>query len=274
MSSILDRLILLITGELSSPQARRAAWPPPPEPWAPRSGGRATRAPGRDDGPGTGSERAPRSSGPSSTSPRPLTFRSVAGERTDGPVFKPDSQRRRAGPPPELSGLHDAFTGAPLDPGRGLFRCRRCSVLYHAESMDVVLKENGGACVACGAAEIEAVARPARGTASGRDHALQIVTLSNYRSFVGQVIVFEGRVVKVLRSRRGTDYAAMFEDTTWARGLKMVAVRGTVGKVGGPIFPSGLVGRTVRVRGLLTHHPIYGDQVTVSGAGMILAVRP
>jgi hypothetical protein len=85
----------------------------------------------------------------------------------------------------------------------------------------------------------------------GRDHSPDVVTLANYRSHIGRVVTFEGKVRSVQVSRRGSDYAVMFEHTAWQRELKLVFFRGTVAKVGGAGYIRGLNGRHVRVRGLL-----------------------
>lgn len=54
-----------------------------------------------------------------------------------------------ASPAPDLTDLHDAFTGAPLNPALGLSQCTNCQVYYHSESFVVLREENGGRCVAC-----------------------------------------------------------------------------------------------------------------------------
>ncbi len=71
---------------------------------------------------------------PPSSSRAQVTFRSM-----DGPGAEAD-----------ISGLHDAFTGAPLNRRLGLAQCSNCLVYYHAESVDIIRSENGGRCVACG----------------------------------------------------------------------------------------------------------------------------
>jgi hypothetical protein len=86
-------------------------------------------------------------------------------------------------------------------------------------------------------------------------------------------VTFEGAVRAVRKSRRGQDYAVMFEQAGWTRGLKLVFFRGAVGKVGGPRFIQGLTGRTVRVRGFLLNHPLFGPEIVISERSMILEVR-
>ena len=71
------------------------------------------------------------------------------------------------------------------------------------------------------------VAHTARDTphAQGRDHDPNAVTLSSYRSQFDRVVTFEGMVREVKTSQRGQDYAAMFEQTTWKKGLKLIFFR-------------------------------------------------
>jgi hypothetical protein len=180
-----------------------------------------------------------------------------------------------AGLQESLAGLHDGFTGAPLDAKRGLYRCRTCQVYYHADSYEVLREENSGRCVAClGTALV--LSTGSSGTATyeaGRDYDAQIVTLQNYRQHVGHVITFEGHVPRVNRSRNGRSYAVMFENASWKHGLKMVVFRGTVAGVGGSEFLLGLQGRTIRVRGLLSQHHIFGYQIIVKDRSMIMEIR-
>jgi hypothetical protein len=102
---------------------------------------------------------------------------------------------------------------------------------------------------------------------------VEVVTLQNYRQHVGRVITFQGYVPRVNRSRNGRSYAVMFENASWNHGLKMVVFRGTVAAVGGRDFLTGLRGRTIRVRGLLSHHQIFGYQIIVSNRSMIVEIR-
>jgi hypothetical protein len=96
--------------------------------------------------------------------------------------------------------------------------------------------------------------------------------LDTYQAHVGRVITFEGIVRNVLTSRRGTDYAVMFEYKNWRNGFKMVAFQGATDSVGGSRFLLGLQGRTVRVRGLLVYHAIFGYQIVVTDRKMILNI--
>ena len=70
--------------------------------------------------------------GPASTRP-PILFKDSTGttyQTAAGTItFKETSENGKAlGPKDPLAGLHDAFTGAPLDPTRGLYRCTACKV--------------------------------------------------------------------------------------------------------------------------------------------------
>lgn len=173
----------------------------------------------------------------------------------------------------DLSGLRDAVTGTALDPSRGLYRCRRCEVFYHAESYELVRGENAGRCVACGVASIMSISTAQAKQQSGRNYEAGITTLADYRSKEGQVVIFEGRCVCVLPSRRGSDYAVMFEDKPWTRGFKMVVLKGATARIGGPAFLRGLAGKQIRVRGLIVKHPRFGYEIIVNDRAMILEVR-
>jgi hypothetical protein len=172
----------------------------------------------------------------------------------------------------DLKGLHDAFTGAALNPALGLNQCTQCSVYYHSESVSVLREENGSRCVACGSTSITALISGQAAHSRGRDYNPDLVTLRNYRSHFGRVITFEGKVHSIKVSKRGLDYAVMFEDASWAKGFKLVFFRGSVRKVGGAKYINSLNRRRVRVRGLLIQHPIFGPEIMISQRDMILDI--
>jgi hypothetical protein len=171
-----------------------------------------------------------------------------------------------------LAGLHDAFTGARLNPSLGFFQCANCKVYYHAASFAVLREENSSRCVACGAAAVVALTEQQSKTTKGRDYNPDVVTLANFRQHFDRVVTFEGRVHGVKLSRRGMDYAVMLENASWTKGLKLVFFRGAVSAVGGPDFINSLAGRTVRVRGLLINHARFGPEIIISERGMIFGV--
>jgi hypothetical protein len=49
----------------------------------------------------------------------------------------------------ELAGIRDAFSSAPLDATRPMYRCEGCSSFYQDVSRDAILRENAGHCVVC-----------------------------------------------------------------------------------------------------------------------------
>ena len=168
-----------------------------------------------------------------------------------------------------IDGLHDAFTGAPLDKRLGLNQCTNCKVFYHDESVQILREANGSACVACQAKSIVAIGEK-QSAKAGRDHDPNVVTLSNYRDHVGSVITFEGKVEQVLISRRGIDYAVMFENKSWTRGFKLVFFGGSLERCGGSTFVESLRGNTIKVRGLLHKDPTFGYEIIISERSMIL----
>lgn len=172
-------------------------------------------------------------------------------------------------------GLVDALTGEALNNRFGLFQCDHCKVYYHPTSYDVIQSENSGRCVACLAVTIRPVSVPTanRFPQSGFNYQPEVITLTNYREHLGHVITFEGYVQSIRMSRSGNTYALMFEDTNWAAGLKLVIFRRKESAVGGAPFIGRLLHKTVRVRGLLQKHAIFGYQIIVSERTMIQDVR-
>ncbi len=89
--------------------------------------------------------------------------------RGDGRTYRPRKRRRESRDgsrgaedlyvlkAADLAGIRDAYSGAELDPTRPLVRCTRCLACFHAASAEVLLRENGGRCPACGAADFRAV---------------------------------------------------------------------------------------------------------------------
>lgn len=207
----------------------------------------------------------------------PNTFRPVARNRTPSGIhFKESSPFGTSSSvsifPDELAGLHDAFTGAPLDKNLGLYQCQSCKVFYHHESVQVLKEVNNSQCVSCQSTNILSLVSSAA-TSGGKDYTPNVVTLSNYRKHLGSVVTFEGRVHAVKESRRGNDFAVMFENKSWVEGFKLVFFRGTVKKVGGQKFISSLIGKTVTVRGLIVQHERFGYEIIISEKSMILSVN-
>ena len=214
------------------------------------------------------------SSGPVKTKKDPNVYRPSKVSRAASPqgiLFHDYSAGTTLPTDQEIKDLVDALTGAPLQLTLGLYQCQRCKVFYQTHSFEVIRSENGGRCVSCLNTEIVGVAGGRKQRGQNAD--VSVVTLQNYRHSVGHVITFEGVVCKVLRSRRGADYAVMFEDKTWSRGLKMVVFRGDVRQIGGAQFVYSLVGRRVRVRGLMMHHTTFGYEIIISDRAMILSVQ-
>ena len=169
----------------------------------------------------------------------------------------------------EIEDLVDALSGAALDPAGGLHRCSHCKVFYNAHSVEVIRAENGGRCVSCLRSGIVAVTA----VEQGRNAEVKLVTLANYKQFVGRVITFEGLVHAVNVSQRGKDYAVMFENRAWVHGFKMVVFRRDVDRVGGQDYIMDLENKRVRVRGLLVKDSTFGYEMVVSEPQMILSAQ-
>ena len=173
----------------------------------------------------------------------------------------------------DLQDLRDAFTGEPLKAERGLYRCGKCSVFYHTESYNVLVSENRGGCVACGATGIASVATGSGSKPRGQNFDPSVVKLAELRKHIGRVVTFEGYVHNVFQSRRGSDYAVMFENKSWTKGFKLVFMKGAVARCGGGRYVNSLAAKTVRVRGLVVDHHIFGLEILISEPSMILSVR-
>lgn len=214
------------------------------------------------------------------TAPKPKqnteTFRPSARSRSNSSIsFKTTSKPSSPGSVPaeaDLEGLHDAFTGAPLDKNLGLYQCQACKVYYHTESLQILREANNSQCVSCQSVNIIAVISVSKST-GGRDYTPNLVTLENYKQHEGAVVTFEGRVCKVNESRRGNDFAVMFEDKSWAKGFKLVFFRDGARKVGGSQYIKSLAGKSVKVRGLVIKHPKFGYEIIVSEKSMMLSVK-
>lgn len=185
--------------------------------------------------------------------------------------FKNDNEKISSVTDKDIKDLVDALTGAPLHFNSELFQCPRCKVFYQALSVDVIRAENNGRCVSCLNSGLTLVTR--NDNKRGRNADVNVISLINYREFVGHVITFEGEVKKVLTSKRGNDFAVMFEDLSWTRGFKMVAFRGSLKNIGGSKFLQGLKGHSVRVRGLLVKHETYGYEIIISDRNMISNIQ-
>jgi hypothetical protein len=181
-----------------------------------------------------------------------------------------DPPRRAGLADGDLADLVDAVTGAPIRAEPGLRQCQRCKVLFQEESYRFLIAQNRGQCASCGDTRLTIYGGAK--VQERRNAAASLVPLSKVRDMVRQTVLFEGRVVKVLTSRRGTDHAVMFEDTTWSKGFKMVAFQGNVDAIGGAAFLRGLTGRTVRVRGLVTYNRRFGYSIVVTQRSMILGI--
>lgn len=174
--------------------------------------------------------------------------------------------------PQSFNDIRDAFTGALIDLSSTLYQCDKCSVYYLEESYQVIREVNSGKCMACLSTSIVKFSE-GRAPKNYRNYTADIVTLQNFKDHVGNAVVFEGLVHKVLISRDGLTRAVMFENKSWTRGLKLVVFRGCISRVGGSSYLDSLENRTIRVRGLLTLDPRFGHEIIIKEREMILEVR-
>lgn len=203
------------------------------------------------------------------------TYRPSVSRPGSGIVFEPvrnQSVAKSTLDHTSLSDINDAFTGRRLDTSQILYECGACHVFYQEESIAVLREANGSRCMACGSTQI-AVYGVGRKANKARNYTPDAVTLDNYREHIGHVITFTGIVYEVKQSRRGSDYAVMFERASWTKGLKMVAFKGGVRKLGGASVLKGYAHRRLTVRGLLIVNPVYGPQIIVDDPTMIIRVE-
>lgn len=172
----------------------------------------------------------------------------------------------------------DFVTGAALRTSASTYQCGDCLAHYSPESFDLLRSENGGRCASCRSVNLRALGaqRPQETQRtvppSARAAGPGAATLTNFRSFEGQVVTFTGRVLKVLESRRGGDLAVMFEDKSWKHGFKLVFFKGALSAVGGPAYVRDLRGATITVRGLIVNHSQFGYEIIVNDRRMVLKV--
>ncbi len=222
---------------------------------------------------------APAPTSPNGTAAVPIPpgprERSTAGRadaRGGGITFTdPRTDAARTPQDADLTGVRDALTGQPLRPAPGLHRCTRCHVFYQASSAGFIQRENGGCCAGCGSVSVFPV-NHSHGSEQRPSDRTEITTLTNYRSRVGEVVIFEGRCVRVLPSRSGTAFAVMFENGEWTEGFKLVIRTEFVASVGGADYIRSLAGKTIRVRGPITHSSAFGYEMTVTTHAMMLDV--
>jgi len=169
----------------------------------------------------------------------------------------------------DLDGLNDAYTGASLNPALGLYQCSKCKVFYHKESYDLLVEVNSSRCVACSNASIKPLTESEARKAEHQNFRPDIITLAEVKSRIGRVVTFRGYVHDVKVSRRGTDYAVMFENASWTRGFKLVFFRDAARNIG-VTYIKGLRGRTITVRGLVIHDRTFGYEMIISEKSMIL----
>lgn len=202
----------------------------------------------------------------------PDTYRPSSRSATKPIDFGTGGTRQGSAPrADDLRDINDAFTGRRLDLAQPIFECGNCHVFYQEASMAVLREANASKCMACGSSQLR---RHGKGdsNAGARNHTPDAITLTNYRDYIGQVVTFTGYVHEVKQSRRGVDYAVMFEAKSWTKGLKMVAFRGGVRNLGGGAKLKSYAGKTLTIRGLLINDKTFGPEIIVDDSAMILRV--
>jgi uncharacterized protein YeeX (DUF496 family) len=174
-----------------------------------------------------------------------------------------------------IKDIQDPLTGELINliKNEYLYQCKVCSVFYLKESFEFIAKKNQGKCVSCSSKNIVPYFYDGKVLKIVRFDPTN-VTLDNLHLFVGKSVIFTGKIIKILESRRG-DYALMFEDKPWVEGFKLIIFYPLMkpGKGLEKEFLRSLVGKTITVRGLLEHHEIYGYEILIFKRNMILQIQ-
>lgn len=237
-------------------------------------GSRGSHTGGSDPGrsPSIGGASSQRSAGGKGYRPRPVST------KPSGISFGSEGARSH----PAVSGeqVTDFLTGASLQTSASTYQCGECLAYYSPESYALLRTENGGRCASCRAQDLRTLGLPKSGNAgrlgtvpqAARAIGPGVATLANYRNFEGQVVTFTGRVVAVRESRRGGDFAVMFEDKRWNSAFKLMMFKSALNYLGGSTYAQQLEGATITVRGLLVNHPKFGYQMILNDRRMVLRV--
>jgi hypothetical protein len=206
--------------------------------------------------------------------PTSKTYRPTARKGNNSKIiFKPKkkpNKNKGSRNDPDLKGLHDAFTGAPLDESLGLNQCETCKVYYHTESFKILQKENSSKCVACQTAKIIEVVINIKST--GKDYTPAIANLHNYKDYEGKVVTFEGYVYTVRDSSENKSLDVLFTNKLCYEGFRLVFLGNAIHEIGGYEYIKSFKGKTIKVRGLIVKHIIFGYRIMISEKSMILGV--
>lgn len=173
--------------------------------------------------------------------------------------------------------IQDPLTGETIDLKKiqYIFQCARCSVFYLKESYEFLVTKNQGQCVCCRSYNIVPFQFDKKSLEFKRfELKIDEVNLENLYLHVGKSVKFQGKIIKILESRRG-DYALMFEDKPWVEGFKLIVFYSLMkpGKGLEREFLKSLVGKNLTVRGLLKYHEIYGYEILIFKRSMILKIQ-
>jgi hypothetical protein len=237
----------------------------------------------RGGGGSSGSSSAPSSTGTRRADQVPSSLTSGKGYRpsgrsasSSGITFGSDSPHNvtaRLG-----ENVTDFLTGATFGTSASTYQCTNCQAFYSVESYELLRAENSERCASCRSSTLRLLGGQQAGPAHRpirKPNASQqpgAATLENYRGFAEQVVTFTGRVIRIIESRRGGDFAVMFEDKSWKAGFKLVFFKDSLASLGGSAFVKGLRGSTITVRGLVVNHRQYGYEIIINDRRMLLKV--
>ena len=178
----------------------------------------------------------------------------------------------------DIEGLQDPITGSLLMIEHGLYQCQKCNIIYQARSYFELVKENDSFCVCCKSTNIKEGTKATQ-VKRNFDFIPSIIKISNYHKYIGQVVTFEGQSLYSKESKRGNDFAIVFENKDWQQSLKIVlskrvlGIRGPKSEENARLYIDSLVGKTIKVRGLLVNSHLNGYRIVVLDKKNILGVR-
>lgn len=171
-----------------------------------------------------------------------------------------------------IDGVLDPVTGTEFRRDDEITQCSNCGLLYHSDSRQFILEQNSGRCVGCSQSGTLHTVRAVEAVSVRTTYRADIVTLDNYQDFLGKIVYFEGRVVEVHESAKGT-YFVKFVRGPIPQVFKLVIFSKYVERFsqGGRTIKR-YHGRTIRVRGLIQRHEVWGWEILVSKEEAISSV--
>ena len=187
--------------------------------------------------------------------------------RTTTEIWKPKIYPPKVLTVSSVEGILDPITGTEFRANENIYQCVACTSLYHSDSRQFLVEQNNGRCASCGQSAslrlVRAVERPVKIAKAPVQYRPYAVTLDEVKQYLGRVVSFEGRVVQVHVSPRGT-YFVKFEHGGIPDVFKLVIFPNYVHNFayGGETIEA-YSGKRLRVRGLIQEHEKWGWEILV-----------